>query len=53
MPYAFVAGHSNLVYLDRLGNLWIGDDTSGGTAINSGRVWYISAARLATLPAFP
>ena len=53
MPYSFVAGHSNLMYLDRLGNLWIGDAASGNTAINSGRIWYISAAQIATLPAFP
>lgn len=53
MPYSFVAGHTNLIYLDRLGNLWIGDAASGSTAVNSGRLWYISAAQLATLPAFP
>ncbi len=53
VSYSFVAGHSNLMYLDRLGNLWIGDASSGGTAVNSGRLWYISAAQLATLPAFP
>jgi hypothetical protein len=51
--YAFVAGHSNLLFLDRLGNLWIGDDTSGGTTPNTGRLWYISAAQLGTLPALP
>jgi hypothetical protein len=51
--YSFVAGHSNLLFLDRLGNLWIGDDTSGGTANNSGRLWYISAAQLGALPASP
>src|SRR5262249_14676473 len=45
VSYAFVAGHSNLLLLDRLGNLWIGDDTSGGTTNNTGRLWYISAAQ--------
>jgi len=53
VPYLFVGGHTNLVYLDRLGNLWIGDDTTDGVATNSGRIWYISAAQLATLPALP
>lgn len=53
VPYTFVGGHTNLLVLDRLGNLWIGDDTSGGTANNAGRLWYISAAQLATLPTFP
>jgi hypothetical protein len=53
VPYAFVGGHSNLMYLDRLGNLWIGDDTSDGALNFSGRLWYISAAQLATLPALP
>ena len=53
VPYAFVGGHTNLVYLDRLGNLWIGDDVLDGAATNSGRIWYISAAQLATLPALP
>ena len=53
VPYAFVGGHPNLLYLDRLGNLWIGDDTSDGAINNAGRIWYISAAQLATLPALP
>jgi hypothetical protein len=53
VPYAFVGGHTNLLYLDRLGNLWVGDDTSEGAIHNSGRLWYISAANLATLPSLP
>ena len=48
--FAFVGGHSNLVQLDRLGNLWIGDDISDGNLNFSGRLWYISAGALATIP---
>jgi hypothetical protein len=48
IPFAFAGGHSNLLLLDRLGNLWIGDDPSD---VNfSGRIWTISAAALATIP---
>lgn len=50
LTFAFVGGHSNLVQLDRLGNLWIGDDISDGNANFSGRIWYISAGALSTLP---
>jgi hypothetical protein len=53
VPYAFVGGHTNLMYLDRLGNLWIGDDASDGGINFQGRLWYISAAQLATLPSLP
>jgi hypothetical protein len=53
VPFAFVGGHSNLLLLDRLGNLWIGDDTSDGAANNAGRLWSISAGTLATLPSLP
>ena len=49
LPYAFVGGNSNMVMLDRLGNLWIGDDVSDGAANFSGRIWYISAAQLGTV----
>ena len=49
LPFAFVGGHSNLLQLDRLGNLWIGDDTSDGAFNFSGRIWYISAGALATI----
>jgi hypothetical protein len=52
-PFAFVGGHTNLLLLDRLGNLWIGDDTSDGAFNNAGRLWYISAETLATLPNLP
>ncbi|HET6181731.1 MAG TPA: hypothetical protein VFE61_32735 [Candidatus Sulfotelmatobacter sp.] len=48
--FAFVGGNSNLVMLDRLGNLWIGDDTSDGAANFSGRTWYISAGALSRIP---
>jgi hypothetical protein len=50
LPYAFVGGNSNMVMLDRLGNLWIGDDVSDGVLNFSGRIWYISAAALGTIP---
>jgi hypothetical protein len=50
LTFAFVGGHSNLVNLDRLGNLWIGDDTSDGLFNFSGRIWYISAGALSTIP---
>ena len=53
VPYTFVGGHSNLLLLDRLGNLWIGDDASDGGINFQGRLWYISAAQLATLPSLP
>lgn len=50
LSFVFVGGHTNLLQLDRLGNLWIGDDISDGRANFSGRIWYISAGALATLP---
>jgi hypothetical protein len=50
LPFAFVGGHSNLLQLDRLGNLWIGDDISDGRANFDGRIWYISAAVLSPIP---
>jgi hypothetical protein len=50
LTFLFVNGHTNLLQLDRLGNLWIGDDTSDGQRNFSGRIWYISAASLATIP---
>jgi hypothetical protein len=50
LAFAFVGGNSNLMQLDRLGNLWIGDDISDGRANFSGRIWYISAGQLANLP---
>jgi hypothetical protein len=48
--FAFVGGHSNLLQLDRLGNLWIGDDISDGRANFSGRLWYISSGALSNIP---
>ena len=48
--YAFVGGHTNLLMLDRLGNLWIGDDTSDGTLNFSGRIWRISSGALSSIP---
>ena len=50
LRFAFVGGHSNLITLDRLGNLWIGDDTSDGNANFSGRLWYISSGTLSNIP---
>ena len=50
LPLAFVGGHSNLLNLDRLGNLWIGDDSSDGTFNFTGRIWYISAGALSNIP---
>jgi len=48
--FAFVGGHSNLLQLDRLGNLWIGDDISDGTVNFSGRIWRISSGDLSSIP---
>ena len=50
LPFAFVGGHSNLLQLDRLGNLWIGDDISDGRLNFNGRIWYISAGALSSIP---
>jgi hypothetical protein len=50
LTFAFVGGNSNLMQLDRLGNLWIGDDVSDGKFNFSGRIWYISAGSLSNLP---
>jgi hypothetical protein len=50
LPFAFVGGHSNLLQLDRLGNLWIGDDISDGRANFDGRIWSISAGALSQIP---
>jgi hypothetical protein len=47
--FSFVATKTNLLTLDAGGNLWIGDDPSGGAAIGAGRLWTVSAASLATL----
>ena len=50
LPYLFLGGKTNLLQLDRLGNLWIGDDPSDGKLNVQGRVFSISAAALAGLP---
>lgn len=50
ITFAFAGGHSNLLQLDRLGNLWIGDDSSDGTFNFTGRIWYISAGALSNIP---
>ena len=50
LTFAFVGGHSNLLQLDRLGNLWVGDDTSDGQFNFTGRLWYISAGGLSSIP---
>lgn len=49
--FSFVSAKTNLLDLDANGNLWIGDDASNGTVTGAGRLWTISAASLATLPA--
>lgn len=50
VPFAFAGGHSNLLQLDGQGNLWIGDDVSDGLRNFDGRIWYLSAASLASIP---
>jgi hypothetical protein len=50
LTFAFVGGDSNLMMLDRLGNLWIGDDSSDGHFNFSGRIWSISAGALSSIP---
>lgn len=47
--FAFVGGHSNLLQLDYQGNLWVGDDSGDGLTNFTGRIWYLSAASLATI----
>jgi hypothetical protein len=50
LPFAFVGGHTNMLFLDRLGNLWVGDDIGDGRINFDGRLWYISAGALASIP---
>ena len=50
LTYAFVGGHTNMLFLDRLGNLWVGDDIGDGRLNFQGRIWYISAGQLASIP---
>ena len=47
--FQFVDAKSNMLNLDPLGNLWIGDDTSSATLPGAGRIWLVSGAQLATL----
>jgi hypothetical protein len=47
--FSFVGSKSNMLNLDPAGNLWIGDDTSNGTAVGAGRVWTIPSVVLATV----
>jgi len=42
--FAFVNGQTNLLHLDRHGNLWIGDDVSDGVTPYYGRIWLIALA---------
>ena len=49
--FSFVSTKTNMLTLDSNGNLWIGDDASNATVQGAGRLWTISAAALATLPA--
>ena len=39
-----------MLFLDRLGNLWVGDDIGDGRLNVQGRIFYISAAQLASIP---
>ena len=50
LPFAFVGGHTNMLFLDRLGNLWVGDDIGDGRLNFQGRIWYISAGALSSIP---
>ena len=50
LTYAFVGGHTNLLFLDRLGDLWVGDDIGDGRLNFQGRIFYISAGQLASIP---
>jgi hypothetical protein len=50
LNFAFVDGYTNLLQLDRSGNLWVGDDISDGQANFDGRIWYISAGQLSSIP---
>jgi len=48
--FAFVGGHTNMLFLDRLGNLWVGDDIGDGRLNFQGRIFTISAGQLAGIP---
>jgi hypothetical protein len=49
--FSFVSAKTDMLALDSNGNLWIGDDPSNGAVTGAGRIWTVSAAALATLPA--
>ena len=48
--FSFVPAKTNLLATDAGGNLWIGDDSSNGTAFSDGRLWTVPSTLLATLP---
>jgi hypothetical protein len=50
LPFAFVGGRTNLLQLDRFGNLWAGDDPSDGVRNFQGRLWHISVGALSSIP---
>jgi hypothetical protein len=47
--FSFASAKTNMLALDANGNLWIGDDASGGTVPGAGRIWTVSAAAMAGL----
>jgi hypothetical protein len=47
--FAFVDGHTNMLTVDRFGNLWVGDDPGDGALNFSGRLWRVPAAALASI----
>ena len=49
--FSFVSAKTNMLALDANGNLWIGDDAGNAAVPGAGRIWTLSAASLATLPA--
>lgn len=49
--FSFASGKTNLLAPDSGGNLWIGDDTSNAATQGAGRLWTVSGAALASLPA--
>jgi streptogramin lyase len=43
VPFAIPSGQTTAVVLDPLGNLWVGDDITGGLTRFNGRLWLIPA----------
>jgi hypothetical protein len=43
VPFAIPSGQTTAVVLDPLGNLWVGDDITGGLTRMNGRLWLIPA----------